>query len=103
MMCWPRKTTSTSKSQLPLKIDDVTQLVGVTAKGRTLALAYRVSGPNDIQASPAVRARLTQAVIAESCTAPQMRRFVDAGATLELTYSDKAGAKLIGIEIDHCA
>ena len=98
-----RREAEGSKSQLPLRIDEITQLVGVTAKGRTLALAYRVSGPNDIRNNAAVRARLTQAVIAQSCTAPQMRRFVDAGATLAMTYSDQAGTKLLGVEVSHCA
>ena len=97
-----QREADNSKSQLPLRIDDMTQLVGVTANGRTLGLAYRVSGPNDLRTSPAVRARLTRAVIAQSCSAPQMRRFVDAGATLALTYSDQSGAKLVGIDVDHC-
>ena len=98
-----QREAENSKSQLPLRIDEITQLVGVTAKGRTLALAYRVSGRNDIRNNPEVRARLTQAVIAQSCTAPQMRRFVDAGATLAMTYSDQSGTKLLGIEVSHCA
>ena len=91
------------QSQLPVRIDAVTELVGVTARGRTLALAYRVSGPNSGAMNATTKAKVTRSVRAESCGAPQMRRFIDAGATLAMTYSNASGAKLLEVQIDHCA
>ncbi len=92
-----------SKSQLPVRIDQVTQLVDVASTGRTLALTYRVSGPTDFARNSAIKTKVTQSIIAGSCSTPQMRRFVDAGATLALNYLDKSGKKFLGIEVKQCA
>lgn len=89
-----------TRAQLPMRIDDLTELVEIDAKGRLLTLGYRVAKP--IAINQAVKSAMTKAVTAEACASPVMRRYVDAGATIRMAYQDRNQKPIMSIDVATC-
>lgn len=94
------REAAATKPQLPLTVDDMTQLVEVGSVGRTMTLGYRINRP--IAANPALKASMTKSVTEGMCASP-MRRLVDGGATIKMAYSDNRGRSLFSVDIVRCA
>ncbi len=91
-----------SLPRLPIRIDQLTQLTGVTADKRVLRMDYRIArliGPDQARA---IGRAMAGSLKLETCGVPTMRRYVDAGATLTMAYRDQRNRHLFEVAVSSC-
>lgn len=97
------QSADSSKSQLPLRIDPITELVAMSATGRTLTMSYRIGRTFGSSELHQIKAQMAGQLAAQTCTAPSIHRFIDAGATVVLAYRDSADKAMFSVPVSHCA
>jgi hypothetical protein len=87
----------TIKKQLPIKVDDVTALTDISAKGLEVTLNYKISGTLNPNMLANYRAMLKNAGSAEVCSNPNRVRLIEKGGSVIYKYEDTAGTKFDAI------
>src|SRR5258705_167952 len=87
--------------QLPMRIDQSTELVAVGGLAGTLQYNYRLVAISASDADTgALLGILRPKVRNQACTAPELRKtFIDKGITVRFTYADKELHRLFSIDV----
>ncbi len=75
----------------PMRVDEVTTLTGVSARGTTLTSQYTVSQDIPSERIEAARQALQQEIGTRLCADPNTAGLVRRGATIEADYRDPSG------------
>jgi hypothetical protein len=89
---------------LPVQVDDETRLDAVKVKGDTLSFRYTLLTVTKEEFSKKELLEMVRSVgIKDSCSAPNLRKYLDRGAKFHFAYHSKNNGLLASFEIDKTA
>ncbi|HEX8364691.1 MAG TPA: hypothetical protein VF603_05340 [Allosphingosinicella sp.] len=91
-----------ARTHLPVRLDDVTTMTGITAAGTTIIYDMRLETDIATADIPAARADQQRYIDSAACETPDTRRMIDGGATLAYRYTDPSGDRF-QTQIGSCA
>lgn len=96
------KLTSELRGQLPIKVDQITTLVGIAHFGKQIQYMMTIDGELDPSLIPDVRAEQTEINRTNVCRQhPDVPKLFEHGVTMTWQYTDSAGEKF-EVSIDRC-
>ena len=98
-----RDVASEMNKGTPRKLDNITELKSVTAKGHKVMIADTINVPVDGSRLASSRTAIRKDLLRNACGNSGMQALIRAGGSLVYTYSDREGRKLFDISITECS
>lgn len=91
------RTIATMAPNIPMKLDDITTIVGVSREGRVMIVDHEVSSPKATR--EIVEPYLREQKLAESCAVAEIRRSLTDGIAYRYRYELAAGGAPVEIDL----
>jgi hypothetical protein len=88
--------TKSALGQLPKRVDNTTELVGVRIDGVTLTYQYKLDR-DKANLTPESHDALGKQAIVAACTNPLSRKVIDAGGRYGFEFTDKFGETVMSV------